>query len=136
MARKRRKRSSEKVIKEHGVRRNTPSHRLTLRDINKRTFTTSANLAQSAVTRYGRNRVILFPQVVTRPPREASYSPSRLPNFPLVIAPDQRDFSHKKKSPCVNRKTRREVLFAIKRVGRGSGNSRIHIFDENSKERC
>lgn len=41
-----------------------------------------------------------------------------------------------RKPVCVSRHERREVLFAAKRVGKGSGNRRTRKFTENSSVRC
>lgn len=131
---KRKTRSVQKFTAKKLVRKFVPSPRLTLNPLRNMKF--ESPLAKLAGYKIGLKRVILFAQPVTRAVREAITPSSRLPNFPLLVAPNQRDFSKKKKTPCAKRKIRREILFAEKRVGRGSGNSRIHKFTDQSKERC
>jgi len=53
--------------------------------------------------------------------------------FPII----NEQVTHSIKKPvCVSRSERREVLFASKRVGKGSGNKRSRRFTENSNVRC
>lgn len=130
---KRKTRSVQNFTAKRIVRKFLPSPRLTLNPLRNVKFETP--MAKLAAYKYGLKRVILFAQPVARALREAITPRSRLPDFPLLVAPRQRDFS-KKKTPCAKRQIRREILFAAKRVGRGSGNSKIHKFTDQSKEHC
>lgn len=56
--------------------------------------------------------------------------------FPVLGVPQGRETVKKIKSPCVARSERREVLFAKRRAGKGSGNSRRRDFTASSLERC
>lgn len=56
--------------------------------------------------------------------------------FPVLGESQGRETAKKIKSPCVARSERREVLFAKRRTGKGSGNSRKREFAASSLERC